>query len=186
MKPFRETIPQRTYTKTHSNYRDYKPYLAKDFNYRCGYTDCSDFWFGGKNNFHIDHFVPWKKHITDKPHLKTDYSNLVYCCSYVNILKSDDEGIYIDPCNEDYNQHFQRDDDGAIIPLTTNAKYMYNKLKLYLERYRIIWLLDQLDNKMDKLQTIIEMSDNNEAKVVYLQLSFAFNDYRKYLKKINE
>jgi hypothetical protein len=186
MKPFREIAPVRTYKDSHANYRDYKSYLAKDFNQKCGYTDCSDFWFGGKDNFHIDHFIPWKKHIADRPHLKTDYSNLVYCCSYVNIAKSDDEGHYIDPCNEDYNQHFQRENDGRIIPLTENARYMYKKMKLFLERYHIIWLLDQLDNKMDKIQKIIEMSDNQEAKDVYLQLSFIFNNYRKYLKKINE
>ena len=186
MKLFREVTPVRTYTGIHKNYREYKDPLAKDFNYKCGYTDCSDSWFGGKNNFHIDHFIPWKKHETDKPHLKTDYSNLVYCCLYVNIAKSNDEGLYLDPCNEDYNKHFQREDNGIIIPLTESAIYMYNKMKLYLERYHIIWLLDLIDNKMDKLQAIIEISDNNAAKEIYLKLSFAFNNYRKYLKKENE
>ena len=182
MKPFREIAPQRTYTKIHSNYHDYKPYLVIDFNYRCGYTDCSDFWFGGRNSFHIDHFIPWKKHIIDKPHLQTDYSNLVYCCSYVNIAKSDDEGLYLDPCNVDYNEHFQREDNGKIIPLTDSAKYMYNKMKFYLERYRIIWMLDQLDNKIDKLKEI----DNKEAENVCNELLLAYYNYTKYLKKANE
>jgi hypothetical protein len=186
MKPFREIAPKRTYNGKHSEYRDYKSYLAKDFNRKCGYTDCSDFWFGGKNNFHIDHFIPWSKHMADKPHLKTDYANLVYCCSYVNIAKSNDEGTYLDPCNEDYNQHFQREDNGTIVPLTDRAKYMYNKMKLYLERYSIIWMLDQLDCKMNKLQSIIEISDNEEAKNIYVQISFIFNNYRKYLGKLDE
>jgi hypothetical protein len=77
MKPFRDFAPARTYTVKHSYYPDYKVPLSKDFNHRCGYTDCSDSWFGGKDNFHIDHFIPWKKHL-DIPGLKTDYSNLVY------------------------------------------------------------------------------------------------------------
>jgi hypothetical protein len=185
MKPFRIIAPERTYIGKHTNYRDYKLYLAEDFNHKCGYTDCSDVWFGGRNNFHIDHFIPWKKH-EDKPLLKTDYSNLVYCCSYVNIAKSDDEGLYLDPCNVDYNLHFQREDDGRIIPLTESAKYMYTKMKLFLERYHIIWLLDQLDDKMNRLHAIIDETNNENAKSIYMQLSFAFNNYRKYLKKIDE
>lgn len=90
MMNFRDKQPIRTCVKKYANYKSYKPYLAKDFFNRCGYTDCSDFWFGGMNNFHIDHFKPWKKY-PQNPLLKTDYQNLVYCCSYVNILKSDDQ-----------------------------------------------------------------------------------------------
>ena len=53
---FRYNSPARTCVKIYTNYRSFKQYLAADFNSRCGYTDCPDFWFGGKNNFHIDHF----------------------------------------------------------------------------------------------------------------------------------
>ena len=185
MKPFREIAPVRTYSGTHANYRDYKPHLAKDFKHKCGYTDCSDLWFGGKNNFHIDHFLPWKKY----PHLKTDYSNLVYCCSYVNILKSNDEGTYLDPCNEDYNKHFQRDDDGNIIPLTEQAQYMYDKMKLYLNRFHIIWALDQLMYRISKLKgfkDILMESNDNESKNLCLEVLFALENHIEYLRKINE
>lgn len=185
MKPFREKAPNRTYKNHHSRYQDYKPFLAKDFNHKCGYTNCSDSWFGGKNNFHIDHFIPWKKH-PDKPQLKTDYENLVYSCSYVNILKSDKEGEFIDPCNEDYNKHFERDDNGTIIPISSMAKLMYKNMKLFLERYRIIWTLDQLEQRIDKLQKIIEKTDNKEAKNLYIKLSFEYHSFRKYLMQIDE
>jgi hypothetical protein len=185
MKPFRDSAPTRTYTAKHSYYHDYKVPLSKDFNQRCGYTDCSDSWFGGKDNFHIDHFIPWKKHL-DRPSLKTDYSNLVYCCSYVNIAKSNDEGaLYLDPCNDDYNKHFQRTDNGIIIPLSKEAKYMYKKMKLSLRRFQIIWLLDQLESRMNKLQDIIEKSNDDIAKKLYISVSFEFNNYRKYLNNIN-
>ena len=80
---FRNQTPVRTFTKTYKRYRSYKIYLAKDFNYRCGYTDCPDFWFGGKNTFHIDHFKPFSKN----PTLETDYSNLVYACRACNNSK---------------------------------------------------------------------------------------------------
>ncbi len=179
---FREISPSRNCTKVFSNYRRYKPYISEDFNHRCGYTDCSDFWFGGSNTFHIDHFKPWKKY----PELKTDYSNLVYCCSYVNILKSDDEGSYIEPCDIDYNAHFERDDNGNIIPKTVEAEYMYSKLKLFLKRYQIIWKLDQLLLSMKKLQTAIKdprnISIEQDLKILHSDLATELTDYIGYLK----
>ena len=181
MMNFRDKQPIRTCVKKYANYKSYKPYLAKDFFNRCGYTDCSDFWFGGMNNFHIDHFKPWKKY-PQNPLLKTDYQNLVYCCSYVNILKSDDLGTYLDPCNEDYNTHFQRDNIGAIIPITPVASYMHSKMKMYLCRYRLIWMLDNLEDRMHKLRTTIEKTGNLRARDLYIKLSFEYDDYKKYLR----
>lgn len=147
---FRNTAPTRTCTKTYTSYKPFKTYLADDFNKRCGYTDCADRWFGGKNTFHIDHFKP----IKDFPALATDYSNLVYSCSYVNILKSNDNpNNYLEPCNDDYNQHFYRDQLGTIIPYqhSAKAKYMHKKLKLGLARYRTIWLLDNVFDLIKQL-----------------------------------
>lgn len=181
MMNFRNKAPSRTCTKRYANYRSYKPYLANDFFNKCGYTNCSDFWFGGVNNFHIDHFIPWKQYPL-RPNLETDYQNLVYCCSYVNILKSNDTGIYLDPCDEDYNYHFQRDDIGTIIPITPAAIYMYKKMKLYLSRYRIIWMLDEIEVKMSKLRRIIEKTGNPRAKDLYIDLSFEYDNYKKYLR----
>lgn len=181
---FRKISPIRTCTKSYANYRSYKPYLAKDFNNRCGYTDCSDFWFGGKNSFHIDHFKPWK----NNPVLKTTYSNLVYCCSYVNILKSDDESDYLDPCDDDFNAHFERDVNGNILPKvsSTQAIYMYKKLKLYLKRYQIIWKLDEIFSKMNELKTAINNSKSKkkQKKLLILQgeLANEFTTYMGYLK----
>jgi len=179
MKKFRKQTPVRTCTKKYKKYTSYKPYLAKDFNYKCGYTDCSDFWFGGRSTFHIDHFKPFSKN----PALETAYSNLVYCCSYVNILKSDDEGDYLDPCNIDYNLHFKRSSDGAIIPITTSkeANFMHNKLQLYLSRYRIIWMLDEILSRLEKLKEKIRAEKNisikNDMRIVHSELAEEFTDY---------
>lgn len=180
---FRNQSPKRTCTKSYSNYRSYKPYLVSDFNKRCGYTDCPDLWFGGPSSFHIDHFKPSKKN----PHLKTKYSNLVYCCSYVNILKSDDEAEYLDPCDVDFNDHFQRNSQGQIIPKSSSkvAKYMYRKLKLYLKRYEIIWKLDEIHKRMEKLKIAIENPKNShirkELLVLEAELGMEFIKYIKYL-----
>lgn len=181
---FRYNSPARTCIKTYASYRSFKKYLAADFNNRCGYTDCPDFWFGGKNNFHIDHFKPFSKN----PKLETDYSNLVYCCSYVNILKSDDEGDYIDPCNVDFNLHFERDNDGEIIPKKTSkeANYMYSKLQLGLSRYKFIWKLDEIFKRLLKLQEEIKNPKNagivNDLRIIHSELAEEFTTYLQYLK----
>lgn len=181
---FRLISPKRTCTKTYASYRSYKPYLASDFNSRCGYTDCPDFWFGGKNTFHIDHFKPFSKN----PALATDYKNLVYCCSYVNILKSDDEGDYIDPCDIDFNEHFERDSDGSIIPKASSkeATYMFSKLQLNLSRYKFIWKLDEIWVRLLKLQDQINDPKNlkikNDLRIIHSELAEEFTVYLKYLK----
>lgn len=182
---FRERRPNRTCDKIYSNYRRYKSYLAKDFNNRCGYTDCPDFWFGGPRAFHIDHFIPQSK---GPDASKNDYGNLVYTCSYVNILKSDDSEInYLDPCEEDYNNHFYRNKSGEIFPRETSrkAKYMHSRLKLYLARYSIIWMLEKISDRMDRLAEIdvscLDSAEHDEVTNALAELTRAFVEYRKYL-----
>lgn len=59
---FREQHPQRTYKGHYSDYHKYKEHLASDFNHHCGYTHCTDRWFGGMRTFQIDHFKPHSKY----------------------------------------------------------------------------------------------------------------------------
>lgn len=180
---FRNTPPERTYSGNElADYRRYKDALAKDFNYRCGYTHCSDYWFGGKNNFQIDHFRPKSKF----PELERNYKNLVYSCSYVNRAKSNDFGNYIDPVDVDYNLHFYRDELGNIYPKQGSepGSLMYLKLKLYLKRYSIIWMLEQLEQKLNELQPLIESTQNETAKELYIQISFKYHKYLKNLRAI--
>lgn len=183
--PFRSGTPCRTYAgPVFTSYRKYKDVLAADFQRRCGYTDCSDVWFGGKSGFHIDHFKPKSKH----PHLECTYSNLVYACSHVNQAKSDDDSSdYLDPCDEDYNQHFGRDQDGNIVPLpgSPQATYMYQKLKLYLRRYGVIWSLDRLEEKIHELRDLLRRSPDAESKAELMEeldlLIGEYFSYKKYL-----
>lgn len=178
---FRDTVPERKYSgRELTDYRGYKDILANDFKSRCGYTSCLDSWFGGKTNFQIDHFKPKSIY----PGLEKKYSNLVYSCSYVNRAKSNDDGMYLDPVDVDYNIHFYRDELGNIYPREDSeaAKYMYIKLKLYLKRYSIIWMLEQLEQKLDNLQILIESTQNELAKDLYLQISFKYHNYLKNLR----
>lgn len=180
---FRETAPKRTYVGVElSDYRGYKKYIIEDFNSRCGYTDCYDFWFGGPQNFQIDHLKPQSKY----PGLKIKYKNLVYSCSYVNRAKSDDDGNYLDPVDVDYNLHFYRDDVGNIFPKEDSeaAKYMYKKLKLYLSRHSIIWMLNQLEQRMFKLQELIEATNDQSAIILLGRIAMKYNNYKKHLRAI--
>ncbi len=186
MLPFRRKQPQRTYKGKHNDYKKYKEPLSKDFNERCGYTDCHQSFFGGRRNFHIDHFKA-KVHY---PELEKEYSNLVYSCSYVNIAKGDDDNdLYLDPCNVDFNIHFERDKYGNINPLTTSkeAIYMHNKLKLYLKRYGITWALDTLFEKWliirEKLDEIEDESVKSELTILKKDLADEFVEYFHYLRK---
>lgn len=184
MPNFRDHQPTRTYTGSFSTYTKYKPFLAADFSNRCGYTNCSDSWFGGRNNFHIDHFIPWKNYPA-RPELKNDYSNLIYSCSYVNILKSNDEGNYIDPCIIDFNLHFTRDNVGRISPVPTSPQgvYMFKKLKLYMKRYQVIWLLDNLRDKVTNLSIVIKTLPPGQQRQDLLEMHFELSDmFMKYLK----
>lgn len=184
MANFRNLSPSRTCLKLYANYGAYKPYLAEDFNHRCGYTDCPDFWFGGPRTFHIDHFKPFSKY----PHLKTTYSNLVYCCSYVNIRKSDDDGDYLDPCEVDFNDHFERTVDGSIIPKahSPKAKYMYEKLQLYLQRYRLIWKLEEMFSATTKLieaiNACVDMEIVDRLRIAHSELAEEKHKYEQYLR----
>ena len=180
---FRDNPPARTYAGNElKDYKRYKDSLEKDFFQRCGYTYCQQDWFGGKRNFQIDHFKPKSIH----PELKTKYSNLIYSCSYVNRAKSDDIGIYLDPCDVDYNEHFYRNELGNIYPVETSdsAKYMYRKLKLYLKRYSIIWMLEQLEIRMEILRELIERTGDEDAKKLFIAISFQYMDYKKLKRAI--
>lgn len=173
---FRDTHPKRTYDKHHADYHRYKEHLAKDFNNKCGYTHCSDFWFGGMRCFQIDHFKPISKY----PNKETEYSNLVYCCSYVNRAKWDDDNDnYLDPCDVDYNEHFYRDKFGIIVAKTTEAEYMVERMHLNLQRYAIIWFLDKLENKINQLREL--KTDNPEIAEL---LNGSYQTYYEYVQQL--
>ncbi len=183
---FRNFTPVRTFKGTYTNYRLYKPHLKEDFKGRCGYTNCPDNWFGGSRCFHIDHFKP-KSKFKD---LETDYNNLVYSCSYVNILKTDDIDHMIDPCSEDFDKAFYRNKYGYICPNPKNpsAIIMHRKLKLGLERYRIVWTLEMLKETLQKLQKVVINSASaipehevRETLRLLAELGDEFLQYFEYL-----
>lgn len=65
--------------------------------------------------------------------------------------------------------------------------YMFNKLKLYMTRYQIIWILEKIFTKMEELAEAISQSKDeqqiNELKCAMSDLSCEMLEYKKYLSK---
>jgi hypothetical protein len=191
-------IPKRTYTgnKWTTNTTN-KKHLARDFSNRCAYCDDHHSHFGGYKNYHVEHFAPKERF----PTLKNAYDNLLYACPFCNWAKSDtwvsdspnvsvidDEG-FIDPCDLEYYNHLGRKEDGSIFPKTKLGNYMYKNLKLYLNRHRIAYNLEIVNNKIERLESKIEKErlkgDSRETKVLS-ELYKYFHEYTKLLREDDE
>src|SRR5262249_39905090 len=121
-----------------SNYRDYKPILREDFQYRCAYCLLheGDPYGGGLRHFQIDHFRPRVKF----PLLLTTYSNLYYCCAWCNRNKgqkwpTDDQQqrgfSFVDPCAEDlYETHAKLESDGGLTSHSSAGDYTIREIRL--------------------------------------------------------
>lgn len=201
MKPFRNSHPTRTYVgAAKASYKDYRKELEQDFNGRCAYTDCSQMWWA--DGFHIDHFVPKKPKLTDPARMAAfqarehSYANLVYACPQVNRAKGNDwpsedpdvavvgDRGYVDPCS-DFNTLFERTDSGGIVPKDNPiAKYMWEKLRLYLKRYELYWRIEQIIIRSKELLRLQEALTLPEAERVELLESIAdlTREHNKYLE----
>jgi len=199
MKPLRDETPHRTCTKKFKDYRSYKNHIREDFHRRCGYCNDYDYLCNGIRGFHIDHFIPLSPYKEQRPAIETDYNNLVYSCPYCNIAKRNDwpsgdidvniteNKGYIDPCLLDYDNQFERHDDGRIRPTTPVGKYMFRRLKLGLRRHQLAWTLEKLRVLLGELDVEIEKTEKNldnpeeviEVLKVHRELS------REYLKHEN-
>lgn len=189
MIPFRKETPKRRDIKTVvTKYSDHRNELQRDYKFRCGYCNDSDIW--RTVWFEIDHFVPQKYLKTIKD---TDYSNLVYACRSCNNSKrahwptqdelvhhKNDKG-FIDPCNDEYDKQFAREENGKIIPQTKLGEWMYYKLKLHKPQHEIIWQIEELDNLIEECENILVTIDDNILKDKLLRL---YQEYRKYTKQL--
>lgn len=204
MAKFREVAPRRRDNPSHqTDYKKYREELRADFGGRCGYTNCSDRWWGVK--FQVDHFAPQNPKLNKSKNqafhdLKCTYGNLVYACPQVNNAKRNywatedpakplngDIGL-LDPCDKDYNAYFQRTDAGRILPRDGNptAEFMINRLKLYLFRYELYWRLEELYKRIGKLRSlreneVIMAQHGDEIKDLSLKLLDEWYNYFEYI-----
>lgn len=195
MSEFRAKTPKRrNITTSVSHYREHKDDLIIDFSSRCGYCDSINTWRFVW--FEIDHFIPQKRNKKKFLTIKTpeDYSNLVYSCRSCNNAKrnkwpSDDEKIpnindegFIDPCDDEYTNQFDRTAKGRILPTTNIGHWMYNALKLYKPQHEIIWSLDELDKLIQEIEAILKTKPNNQLKDKLLD---CYREFMVYSKKLS-
>jgi uncharacterized protein (TIGR02646 family) len=133
----RREIPPAT-----SNYREYGPFLRRDFLGRCAYCERTEEYLGGTEAFEVEHFKPKSKF----PDLICDYKNLYYACRGCNGHKSEtwpsEDQIsrgqrFADPCVEDpYVHHLRECGDGTVEPLTECGSYSNGHIRLYRKDVR--------------------------------------------------
>lgn len=160
-----EIRPDRTCKETYKNYPSFKPCLRDDFNKRCGYCDCDDFQVGGSRGFQIDHFKPKAQF----PDLENDYENLVYSCPYCNRAKWnkwEDVDGFVDPCTIEYDDHLYRNNLGQIYYHTVRGQYIFEELKLGLERHEILWMMRKLEAQRDALSDHLKSLGKGHEKEV--------------------
>lgn len=200
MRPIKNKQPVRSYSGINwvTNATN-KKYLAPDFDFRCGYCDDLDTYSGGYNTYHVEHFAPKDKF----EELEFEYENLLYCCPYCNISKSNkwvgrtsDECVigekgFIDPCRDEYYTHLGRDDEGNIIYHSPLGEYIYSELKLYLKRHSILHNIDRLrDRRLALKEKIVEKNnlgmDTHKLNQIYALLSDVLCDYYELFLKDEE
>lgn len=182
---------RRSNIQARDKYGLYKSDLRIDFFQRCGYCDTLDFYSGGVKGFHIDHFAPKKKFSA----LTNEYSNLIYCCPICNMGKSDDwpsndaqisylnDKGYIDPCSAAYHDHLGRSADGKIFALTPLGAYIHKRLKLFLKRRQLCWLIEKMESQMRVLGEIISSNpEDKDRLVIFHRLTMEYLKYTGILK----
>lgn len=193
---FREPgkIPsRRNITAIVSHYSAHKPNLIIDFKNRCGY--CNDTHVYRTASFEIDHFIPKKRNKKQFLTIKseTDYSNLIYSCKSCNNAKrnkwpTNDEKVchhnnegFIDPCEIDYDQQFERLPNGQIKSLTKLGDWMLKALKLDKPQHEIIFNLEILDVLIDQLEQNLKNIDDIN---LYKKITNLLLKYRKYITQL--
>lgn len=187
---FRKKTPiRRTNPKPTANYREYKKDLREDFGCRCGYCDDHDYF--RITDYQIDHFVPR----TQLKSIKlTDYSNLVYACRSCNLSKwnkwpscnekiaNDGKEGFVDPCNSEFDKLFSRNKRGEIIAETPLGIWMWKALNLGNPVHSVVWKLEQIHKKIDKLQAIADAYPTDTY--VYKMLNTLNKGYRSYIDQL--
>lgn len=117
-----------------SSYKRYKPFLRKEFDYRCAYCAIHEAEDGGSKKFHIDHYLPKNKFKEQE----CEYTNLLYSCMDCNILKGEyyenwfsklKNEYILNPCLHDFDFHYNRDNP-MWVGLSNASRWNIQKLRL--------------------------------------------------------
>jgi len=189
--------PEPTKSPNEGNWTAHKPDLREDFHSHCGYCGSYD---GYRHTWYeVDHFIP--KSLLEDKMSNIEYSNLVYSCKFCNnkkLAKWPTEDItipnannkgFIDPCDEEYDNHLYRTDEGGIMWSSDLGKWMWETAFKFDERdyaLKLLWELNERRKLIDAF--ILELSKREEGSSEYKEikieaekLSFEYYKYDKAL-----
>lgn len=152
-----------------TNYSKHKVDLEKDFCGICGY--CGKHFKATFTKSEIEHFVPKKKY----PDYKNKYSNLILACVVCNNKKRDDwpsedptrnitvdnKRGYIDPANDEFDDHLERCEDGSISGKTCVGEYMVKRLGFDYRPIGEVYKIKELYDAIQKLKEIKAKGDSS-------------------------
>lgn len=171
-KNFRDFKIVRNCNKKYSTPEQYRPYLKKDFHYRCAYCNTWDVIIEPLS-FHIEHYVPEDTFKKERPELKTLYENLMYACPKCNLKKKNrfegdmhriENTLFYDPTKVDYNNIFYRDKYGTICSEDKKGCSMITLLDLSRRVYNVSWMLEQMRCTIDKMKEKLKENISEEKK----------------------
>ncbi|CAA6799182.1 MAG: HNH endonuclease [uncultured Aureispira sp.] len=193
--PIRRLVP--TKSPKEGGWTKHKADLREDFHLHCGYCGSYD---GYRHTWYeVDHFIP--KSLLDNEISNIEYTNLVYSCKFCNnnklskwptkditIPNSNNKG-FVDPCDEEFDIHLYRTNDGGIMWNTDLGEWMWKEAFKFDERnysLKLLWELNQRRKLIDVF--IIELNkreegsnEYNEIKAEAEKLSFEYYKYNKAL-----
>jgi hypothetical protein len=123
----------------YADYARYRPFLRHDFLQRCAYCERPEAAVGGEAHCEIDHHQPAALF----PQLRSEYTNLYYCCRDCNNRKANkwpalaDEARgrrFSDPCAEDlYILHAVESGGGVLRWKTECGRFTIDAIRLNRE-----------------------------------------------------
>lgn len=171
---FRQHQIRRSCNKKYENYHSYLGFLLDDFSHRCCYCNTAEKTLDIVS-FQIDHFIPQSHFKGIRDELLTQYDNLMLSCPKCNRAKSDQyEGninspfientLFYNPVEVDYNTIFYRNELGGISSDDEKGKNMIKRLKLYRPLHNYAWVLEKLDELIDRLDIQIERTEGEKKE----------------------
>lgn len=182
------------------DYNDWKDQVASECGNRCVYCAVSEGRFGGRRNYHVDHFRP-KSKFAD---LRKTIHNLYLSCCVCNCFKSDhwpaeptnDHSVeaFIDPSDFDYNELFAVSATTYEVASKCVAgayvveQLFLNRPHLISER-RLAILLEEMAARQDAFDEVIEQlfdSDATDARALLQEVLATTKELRSVIKKLVE
>lgn len=123
------TYPQEAHERRHGpggwkDYRQYRPWLRDEFDFRCVLCLIRERWIEMRRAFPVDHFEPRAV----RPDLAHEYTNLLYLCPNCNSVKSD--SLIPDPCKIALATCLKVHPNGDIQPLNPDGERLIYELAL--------------------------------------------------------